>query len=70
MRIHHDLHWRDLAQRLHGPRTRTHARLRPADDEAEIAKATVYISTAVLVLLLIVLAAIAFGQEAMHWLGV
>lgn len=70
MRIHHDLHWRDLAQRLHAPRTRRAARPRPADDEAEIAKATVYISTAALVLLLIVLAAIAFGQEAMHWLGV
>lgn len=40
------------------------------DEDAEIAKATLYASTGTLVLLLIVLAVIAFGQEAMHWLGV
>jgi hypothetical protein len=41
----------------------------PSED-AEIAKATVYVSTVTLVTLLVVLAAIAFGQEALHWLGV
>jgi len=71
MRFHPDLHWRHLAERLHRPPpAHSVAHSRPADDEADIAKATVYVSTVALVLLLIVLAAIAFGQEAMHWLGV
>lgn len=70
MRIHHDLHWRELAERLHTSRSPGATQHHWSDDEAEIAKATVYISTATLVLLLVILAAIAFGQEAMHWLGV
>lgn len=73
MRFHPDLHFREWAGRLHWPHhhenratTHTHA----PDEDAEIAKATLYVSTVTLVALLVVLAAIAFGQEAMHWLGV
>ena len=70
-----DLHWRGLAGRLHWPHlherdTRTVASSHMPSEDAEIAKATVYVSVATLVMLLVVLAAIAFGQEALHWLGV
>lgn len=71
MRFHPDLHFRQLSERFHRPRaSHPTARFHATDEEAEAAKATVYISTVTLVLLLVVLAAIAFGQEAMHWLGV
>ena len=40
------------------------------DDDAEAAKATLYVATIALLVLLFVFAGIAFGQEAMHWLGV
>lgn len=75
MRFHPDLHFKDLSGRLHWPH-RTHARtsaitrIHSPSEDAEIAKATVYVSTVTLVTLLVVLAAIAFGQEALHWLGV
>jgi hypothetical protein len=71
MRFHPDLHIRHLSDRFHRPRaTHPTARFHAADEEAEAAKATVYISIVTLILLLVVLVAIAFGQEAMHWLGV
>lgn len=76
MRFHHpDLHFKDLAHRLHWPhrphpRTASVSRTHSASEDAEIAKATIYVSTVTLVVLLVVLAAIAFGQEALHWLGV
>ncbi|CAG2148350.1 hypothetical protein LMG19282_03337 [Cupriavidus campinensis] len=75
MRFHPDLHLKDLSGRLHWPHrthTRTSAitRTHSPSEDAEIAKATVYVSTVTLVTLLVVLAAIAFGQEALHWLGV
>ncbi|CAG9183451.1 hypothetical protein CURE108131_07710 [Cupriavidus respiraculi] len=71
MRFHPELHFRHLSERFHRPRA-AHpvARFHASDEQAEAAKATVYISTLTLVLLLVVLVAIAFGQEAMHWLGV
>lgn len=84
MRFHPDLHLphlhlRERAGKLHWPHrhgrtqdSHTHAVASchtPAED-AEIAKATCYVSVVTLVMLLAVLAAIAFGQEAMHWLGV
>lgn len=74
MRFHPDLHFKEWAGRLHWPhhdsRTAMHAHTHTPDEDAEIAKATLYVSTVTLVALLVVLAAIAFGQEAMHWLGV
>ncbi|CAG9174706.1 hypothetical protein [Cupriavidus pampae] len=79
MRFHPEHHFKDWTARLHWPHWdhgRTSARhssfSRPnwADEDAEIAKATLYVSTVTLVVLLVVLAGIAFGQEAMHWLGV
>ncbi|CAG2158492.1 hypothetical protein [Cupriavidus numazuensis] len=75
MRIPTDLHLRELAGRIHWPHPAarnaspiTHRHT--SDEDAEVAKATLYVSTVTLVVLLVVLAAIAFGQEAMHWLGV
>lgn len=74
MRFPTDLHFRGLAGRIHWPHPArndtpiTHRHT--SDDDAEVAKATLYVSTVTLVVLLVVLAAIAFGQEAMHWLGV
>ncbi|CAG9174207.1 hypothetical protein LMG23992_02665 [Cupriavidus laharis] len=74
MRIPTDLHFRELAGRIHWPhpaRNDTQITHRhTSDEDAEVAKATLYVSTVTLVVLLVVLAAIAFGQEAMHWLGV
>ncbi|WP_354682732.1 hypothetical protein [Cupriavidus necator] len=74
MRFPTDLHLRDLAGRIHWPHaTRTPPSIthhHTSDEDAEVAKATLYVSTVTLVVLLVVLAAIAFGQEAMHWLGV
>ncbi|MBP0623003.1 hypothetical protein D9M68_702210 [compost metagenome] len=76
MRFPTDLHLRDLAGRIHWPHG-SHAKgatpithHHTSDEDAEVAKATLYVSTVTLVVLLVVLAAIAFGQEAMHWLGV
>ncbi|QYY31463.1 MULTISPECIES: hypothetical protein [Cupriavidus] len=75
MRIPTDLHFKELAGRIHWPHPAernasqiTHRHT--SDEDAEVAKATLYVSTVTLVVLLVVLAAIAFGQEAMHWLGV
>lgn len=74
MRIPTDLHFKDLAGRIHWPHASrnvtsiTHRHT--SDEDAEVVKATLYVSTVTLVVLLVVLAAIAFGQEAMHWLGV
>lgn len=75
MRFHPEHHIKDWTGRLHWPhwtheRTSTISRSHSADEDAEIAKATLYVSTVTLVVLLVVLAGIAFGQEAMHWLGV
>jgi hypothetical protein len=80
MRFHPDLHWPDmhlrgLAGRLHWPRhardqARAVATTHTSAEDVEVAKAILYTSVAVLVMLLVVLAAIAFGQEALHWLGV
>ncbi len=72
MRFHPDLHFKSWAGRLHWPHhsTPTVSHTHAPDEDAEIAKATLYVSTVTLVVLLVVLAAIAFGQEAMHWLGV
>nr|WP_226797593.1 hypothetical protein [Cupriavidus necator] len=74
MRFHTDLHLKDLAGRIHWPHATRGAtpitHRHTSDEDAEVAKATLYVSTVTLVVLLVVLAAIAFGQEAMHWLGV
>ena len=74
MRFHPDLHLRQLAGRLHWPHgtpsTRESTRPHSLEDDAEVAKAIIYVSALTLVILLVVLVAIAFGQEAMHWLGV
>ncbi|KAF7962199.1 hypothetical protein ACTMU2_00650 [Cupriavidus basilensis] len=75
MRFPTDLHFRELAGRIHWPhpaaRDVTHiTHQHTSDEDAEVAKAILYVSTVTLVVLLVVLAAIAFGQEAMHWLGV
>ncbi|WP_427311801.1 hypothetical protein [Cupriavidus sp. H39] len=74
MRFPTDLHLRDLAGRIHWPHATRDAtpitHHHSSDEDAEVAKATLYVSTVTLVVLLVVLAAIAFGQEAMHWLGV
>lgn len=74
MRFHPDLHLRHMAGRLHWPHvaasSRESTRPHSLEEDAEVAKATVYVSAVTLVILLVVLAAIAFGQEAMHWLGV
>lgn len=74
MRFPTDLHFRELAGRIHWPHPARHdsqiTHRHSSDDDAEVAKATLYVSTVTLVVLLVVLAAIAFGQEAMHWLGV
>ncbi|MDF3836410.1 hypothetical protein P3W85_26170 [Cupriavidus basilensis] len=74
MRFHPDLHLKQIAGRLHWPHV-AHSRREPShphslQEDAEVAKATVYVSVVTLVVLLVILAAIAFGQEAMHWLGV
>ncbi|AJG21364.1 hypothetical protein [Cupriavidus basilensis] len=74
MRFHPNLHLRQMAGRLHWPHVSSSSResTRPhsLEDDAEVAKAMVYVSVVTLVILLVVLAAIAFGQEAVHWLGV
>ncbi|MGO4306043.1 MULTISPECIES: hypothetical protein [unclassified Cupriavidus] len=75
MRFHPEIHVKDLAGRLHWPhrtheRTTVISRSHSASEDAEVAKATLYVSTVTLVVLLVVLAGISFGQEAMHWLGV
>ncbi|AOY92402.1 hypothetical protein BKK79_11875 [Cupriavidus sp. USMAA2-4] len=72
MRFHPDLHWRQLAERLHRGRPSHPAPhlMHSLDDDAEAAKATLYVATIALLVLLFVFAGIAFGQEAMHWLGV
>lgn len=71
--FHPHMHFRDWAERRHRTPpaqgfTPTHAHSHV--DDTEVAKATAYVSAVTLVVLLVVLAAIAFGQEAMHWLGV
>ena len=59
------------ARETSAPRdTRGDAHWHSLQEDAEVAKATLYVSAVTLVILLVVLAAIAFGQEAMHWLGV
>ncbi|MGO4331482.1 hypothetical protein AB4Z48_06015 [Cupriavidus sp. 2TAF22] len=85
MRFHPELHIRQMAGRLHWPHLhwphpmqhrreerprRDQAHWHSLQEDAEVAKATLYVSAVTLVILLVVLAAIAFGQEAMHWLGV
>ncbi len=74
MRFSTDLHFRKLAGRVHWPHPARNAtqitHRHSSDEDAEVAKATLYVSTVTLVVLLVVLAAIAFGQEAVHWLGV
>lgn len=81
MRFHPETHFKDWTARIHWPhwnhdRSSTHnahssfSRSHWAEEDAEIAKATLYVSTVTLVVLLVVMAGIAFGQEAMHWLGV
>jgi len=72
MRFHPDLHLRQLTGRLHWPR-QSHAAphlLHSADDDVEVAKATLYVASMTLLVLLVAFAGIAFGQEALHWLGV
>ena len=75
MRFHPDLHLRDLSGRLHWPH-RSHARtnvvshFHSSTEDAEVAKALIYVSAVTAIVLLFVLAGISFGQEAMHWLGV
>lgn len=84
MRFHPEHHIKDWTGRLHWPhwphgrsderisteRISNISRSHSANEDAEIAKATLYVSTVTLVVLLVVLAGISFGQEAMHWLGV
>jgi hypothetical protein len=74
MRIPTDLHFRELAGRIHWPHPTRHdtqiQHHHSLDEDAEVARATLYVSTVVLVVLLVVMAAISFGQEAAHWLGV
>ncbi|WP_454732320.1 MULTISPECIES: hypothetical protein [Cupriavidus] len=62
---------REATRETSAPRdTRGDAHWHSLQEDAEVAKATLYVSAVTLVILLVVLAAIAFGQEAMHWLGV
>ncbi|RLK29150.1 hypothetical protein C7417_5528 [Cupriavidus plantarum] len=77
MRFHPEHHFKDWTARFHWPHwnhdrsSSRHASMSHwAEEDAEIAKATLYVSTVTLVVLLVVMAGIAFGQEAMHWLGV
>ncbi|RZT29625.1 hypothetical protein [Cupriavidus agavae] len=75
MRFHPDLHFKDASGRLHWPH-RSHARANvvihhhSVTEDAEVARALVYVSVITALVLLVVLAGISFGQEAMHWLGV
>jgi uncharacterized protein HemX len=71
MRFHPAMHVRQLTDRLHRPhepepRRENHT----AEEDAEVAKATCLASAVTLVALVVGLGLIAFGQEAMHWLGV
>ncbi|MGT2494325.1 hypothetical protein ACU4GD_37265 [Cupriavidus basilensis] len=74
MRFHPDLHLRQLAGRLHWPHgtpsTRESTRPHFSKTTPKSPRPLSYVSALTLVILLVVLAAIAFGQEAMHWLGV
>ncbi|WP_420996073.1 hypothetical protein ACKI2N_018605 [Cupriavidus sp. 30B13] len=70
-------HWSHLPQEAKETRetpkphaARSQAHWHSLQEDAEVAKATLYVSAVTLVILLVVLAAIAFGQEALHWLGV
>ncbi|TXI01419.1 MAG: hypothetical protein E6Q70_20360 [Pseudomonas monteilii] len=73
-RLHwpHWTHWPHgrSDERISTERISNISRSHSANEDAEIAKATLYVSTVTLVVLLVVLAGISFGQEAMHWLGV
>lgn len=75
MRFHPDLHLKDLSSRLHWPhrppsRADVVAHFHSASEDAEVAKALIYVSAVTAIVLLVVLAGVSFGQEAMHWLGV
>jgi len=74
MRFHPELHLKDLSGRLHWPpRPGMHADVishhHSVSEDAEVAKATIYVSALTAIVLLVVLAGISFGQEVMHWLG-